>query len=213
MTNNGKNEEIIEDLEEFKRNRTEDGDDHNTGEELIENKEVLDRLEKEYERLKEENKKLKEEMGKKKEEVLRIMADYENLKKRLIKDSDYKIKNAISKFAVSILPVVDHLEMALSHSKESASFESLYEGVELTLKQFRDALKKHGVEDIKVENDEKFDPNFHEAMMIESRDDKENNVITKVLQKGYLMHGNVIRPVKVAVNKKEKQDKEVENGD
>ena len=166
----------------------------------------------EINRIKTENEVLKKNLEEEHNNMLRIAADYENLKKRLYKDMENRLKFANSELIKELLPVMDHLEMAIIHAKDTSNTDALYEGVNLTLKQLKSVLEKFGLKDIEISDNENFNPSFHEAMMLESYDDKENNVITKVLQKGYLMHENVIRPVKVAVNKKVNHKKEEENG-
>ena len=149
-----------------------------------------------------ENEELKRKLEDEHNNMLRVVADYENLKKRLYKDLEYKVKFANSELIKNLLPVIDHLEIALQHTKEQSDIQALNEGVNLTLRQFKNILEKFGLKDIEIGDNENFDPSYHEAMMLENHEDKDNNVITKVLQKGYLLHDNVIRPVKVAVNKK-----------
>jgi len=69
--------------------------------------------------------------------MLRVAADYENLKKRLYKDLEYKVKFANSELIKNLLPVIDHLEMAMQHTKEQSDIQALYEGVNLTLNQLK----------------------------------------------------------------------------
>lgn len=166
----------------------------------------------ELERLRQENEDLKKKLEEEHNNMLKVVADYENLKKRLYKDLEYRIKFANSELIKSLLPVIDHLEMALHHTKEQMNLDALIDGVSLTLKQFKSVLETFGLKDIPVGENEIFDPSKHEALMLDSHEDKENNIITKVLQKGYTLHGNTIRPAKVAVNKKVNHKKEDENG-
>lgn len=159
-------------------------------------------LKAELDKIKMENEELKRKLEDEHNNMLRVVADYENMKKRLYKDLEYKVKFANSELIKNLLPVIDHLEIALQHTKEQSDIQALNEGVNLTLRQFKNILEKFGLKDIEIGDNENFDPSYHEAMMLENHEDKDNNVITKVLQKGYLLHDNVIRPVKVAVNKK-----------
>ena len=165
-------------------------------------------LKAELDKIKMENEELKKKLDDEHNNMLRVAADYENLKKRLYKDLEYKVKFANSELIKNLLPVIDHLEMAMQHTKEQSDIQALYEGVNLTLNQLKNILEKFGLKDIEIGNNESFDPSYHEAMMLESHEDKDNNVITKVLQKGYILHDTVIRPVKVAVNKKVNHKKE-----
>jgi len=169
----------------------------------------------EVEILKKDKKELEEKLKEANDKVLRISADTDNYRKRLAKESEDKVKFANQSLILDLLNVVDHLEMALSHSDENFSVDALRQGVELALKQFKDILSKYGVEEIKVEEGDKFDPNVHEAMMLDEREDLENNHISMVMQKGYKLHDRVIRSSKVKVNKKKenKKDKQEENNE
>ncbi|MEC9491284.1 nucleotide exchange factor GrpE [Flexistipes sp.] len=160
----------------------------------------------EVEILKKDREKLAKELQEAKDKVLRISADTDNYRKRLAKESEDKVKYANQGLILELLNVVDHLEMALDHSAEDSNVEALRNGVELTLKQFKDVLKKYGVEEIKAKEGDTFDPNIHEAMMLDERHDLGNNCISTVMQKGYKLHNRVIRSSKVRVNKKEEKN-------
>ena len=106
-------------------------------------------------------------------------------------------KYAIESVAQELLPVKDGLEATLA--AESASLESLKNGVELTLKQLNTVFGKAGLKEISPDG-EKFDPHQHQAIsMLPS--DKEPNTVINVLRKGYLLHDRVIRPALVTVSK------------
>ena len=100
-----------------------------------------------------------------------------------------------------LLSVVDNLEKALEGSKEKHSLDILQEGIELTLKGFKDILKKAGIECVEAVG-KPFDPNFHEAVSIVTDDSAEHNTVQEELQKGYMLNGRLIRPAMVVVNKK-----------
>ncbi|TYB32270.1 MAG: nucleotide exchange factor GrpE [Flexistipes sinusarabici] len=160
----------------------------------------------EVEILRKDREKLAKELQEAQDKVLRISADTDNYRKRLAKESEDKVKYANQGLILDLLNVVDHLEMALDHSAEDSNVEALRDGVELTLKQFKNVLKKYGVEEIKAKEGDIFDPNVHEAMMLDERHDLENNCISTVMQKGYKLHNRVIRSSKVRVNKKEEKN-------
>ena len=77
----------------------------------------------------------------------------------------------------------------------------LREGIELTIKSFKDALSKHGVKEVDAEIGTIFDPAVHEAIMMDNNAEYENNAVTLCVQKGYILNDRVIRPAKVKVNK------------
>ena len=145
----------------------------------------------------------KEELQKKLDEALRAYAKCENDKKLLQKEADSAIEYAYEKFAKDLLPVIDSLELALSHAgdienKEEA-FDKLVEGVELTLKKLLDTFKNHGIEP--VEHKE-FDPQVHQAIQQVQSEEHEDGAIVNIYQKGYTLKGRVIRPSMVTINKK-----------
>lgn len=122
----------------------------------------------------------------------RALADYQNLEKNYTQQkqnlSVYIKKEILTKF----LPVLESLEKAHEHLKDK--------GLELAIKQFKELLKSEGVEELDVLN-KNFDPNTAECIDTEKTDDKEN-IVTKVLTKGYKLFGEVILPAKVVVSKK-----------
>ena len=134
----------------------------------------------------------------KNEEILRRAADLDNYRKRLTKETEDKVRFANQSVVKDFLPVMDNIEMALQHTEEGTP---LREGIELTIKSFKDALSKHGVKEVDAEIGTIFDPAVHEAIMMDSTAEYENNAITLCVQKGYLLNDRVIRPAKVKVNK------------
>jgi molecular chaperone GrpE len=145
----------------------------------------------------------KEELQQKLDEALRAYAKCENDKKLLQKEADNAIEYAYEKFAKDLLPVVDSLELALSHAgdienKEEA-FDKLVEGVELTLKKLLDTFKNHGIEPVEHEE---FNPQVHQAIQQVQSEEHEDGAIVDIYQKGYTLKGRVIRPSMVTINKK-----------
>ena len=131
---------------------------------------------------------------------LRAKAETENVRRRAQEDIGKAGKFAVEKFSGELLAVKDSLEAALASDNQSA--EHLKEGVELTLRQLVAAFEKSGLAEINPLG-QKFDPNFHQAIgQIEAPDEKtEANTVLQVLQKGYALHGRVIRPALVMVSK------------
>lgn len=136
------------------------------------------------------------------EQVLRAQAEAQNALRRAEKDVEKAHKFGQEKLIGDLLVVVDNLERALSSVEEPSdeSVKAITEGVELTLKSLVDALKNHNVEQIDPEG-EPFDPELHQAMTaVESRD-VEPNTVLEVFQKGYTLHGRLVRPAMVVVSK------------
>lgn len=134
----------------------------------------------------------------KNEEILRRAADLDNYRKRLTKETEDKVRFANQAVVKDFLPVMDNIEMALQHAEEGSP---LREGIELTIKSFKDVLSRHGVTEINSEIGTIFDPAVHEAIMMDNNTEYENNAVTLCVQKGYLLNDRVIRPAKVKVNK------------
>ena len=131
---------------------------------------------------------------------LRAKAETENVRRRAQDDIGKAAKFAVEKFSGELVAVKDSLEAALASDNQSA--EHLKEGVELTLRQLVAAFEKSGLAEINPLG-QKFDPNFHQAIgQIEAPDQTtEANTVLSVLQKGYALHGRVIRPALVMVSK------------
>jgi molecular chaperone GrpE len=134
-------------------------------------------------------------------QCLRLQADIENLRKRHERELGNAHKFALERFAQELLPVRDSLEMGLSTFTEgSADIEKLHQGVELTLQMLTSVLEKFGIKEIDPQN-EPFNPDFHQAMSVQERDDVEANSVVTVVQKGYLLHDRLIRPAMVIVSR------------
>ena len=127
---------------------------------------------------------------------LRLMADFQNYKKRSEKQKTDVFAFANEKIATQLLDVVDSFDRALGHEAEAA--ESFKEGMVHIFNQLKDVLAGFGVKEIEVENVE-FNPNFHNAVMMEDTDAVESGNVSAVLQKGYTLNDKVIRPAMVKV--------------
>ena len=153
---------------------------------------------------KEEKENKAEEEAKKAEEAeseryMRLMAEFQNFKKRAAREKSDIHAYANEKIVGELLPVLDNFERALD--AEGGDLEAYAKGMQLIFEQLKTALENAGLEEIKAV-DETFDPNVHNAVMTDNLEDKEDGTITKVLQKGYKLKDKVIRPSMVAVNKK-----------
>jgi len=132
---------------------------------------------------------------------IRSQAEIDNLKKRYQKEQQGLVKFANESLIKQLLPVVDSLEKAITHSQDEDSIQTIREGVDLTLKGLMDILQKAGVETIEAIG-EQFDPNFHEAVSEMADDGVEPGTVIKDLQKGYILNQRLIRPSMVIVSKK-----------
>lgn len=153
------------------------------------------------EELKKELAQKEEEIKSLQERILYLQADFENFKKLKAKERQDTVKFANEEIVKELLPVVDNLERALAHSESTDDFKSIHEGVRITLNQFLKVLEKSGVTPI-ASIGQKFDPNFHEALYQEERDDMEADMVVSEVQKGYILNDRLIRPSRVGVSKK-----------
>jgi len=143
---------------------------------------------------------LQEEAKKNYDLYLRSEAESENVKKRNRKEKEEWVKYANETLVKEILPVMDNLEQAISHSQNEDSLHALREGVELTLKGLKDTLMKSGLEEVKAIG-EPFDPSFHHAVSEMEDENAQTGHIINELQKGYIFNQRLIRPSMVVVNK------------
>ena len=159
-------------------------------------KDALSELTKELTVEKEKNKELYDR-------YLRSQAEFENFKKRMEREKCEYFKYALERLIKDLLPVFDHLELAIKSAKESRDFDSFSEGVQLIYKQLKDILAKEGLA-YECSVGEKFDPCKHEAMMHIESGEHEPNVIIEEHKKGYFLNDRLIRPAMVTVAKKPK---------
>lgn len=152
--------------------------------------------------LRAQNMRLAEEAAAAKDSELRSLAEMDNVRKRLTKEFDDKLKYANLNLISALFPVMDNFETAMNHISGENPVEALKEGVNLTLKQMRETLERYGLAEIELNVGDEFNPLFHEALMVDCDENYENNKVLMVLQKGYTLHGRVVRPSKVKVNKK-----------
>ncbi len=133
---------------------------------------------------------------------LRALADSENFKRRIQRETDDVRKFATESVLGDLLPVLDNLALAMEHAGNDDACKNIVMGVDMTRKMFLDILKKHGLECVGACG-EAFDPNVHEAIGTVCEEGRDEGCVAKVAQSGYVLKGRVIRPAKVLVNKKE----------
>lgn len=148
----------------------------------------------------EETKKLKAEIETLKNDYLRKQAEFQNFTKRKEKEVEELKKFSSEKIITQFLGSLDNFERAIESSIESKDFDSLLKGVEMIVRNLKDIMTSEGVEEISTEG--AFNPEYHHAVGVEASEDKKEDEIVKVLQKGYMMKGKVIRPAMVIVCKK-----------
>lgn len=139
--------------------------------------------------LEEKLKKLEGEIARQEDRYKRVLAEYDNFRKRTQKERETLYQDAQMAAIAGFLPVLDNLE-------RGAAQENADEGVKLIYKQFQEILAKFQVEPCGAEG-EAFDPNFHNAVMHEEGEGGGETVIAQVLQKGYTMKGRLVRAAMV----------------
>jgi len=133
--------------------------------------------------------------------VIRAKAEMENVRRRAAQDVEKAHKFALDKFAEGLLPVIDSLEMAISHAdKEDEALKPMIDGVELTLKSMLSTIEKFGLSPIDPQ-EQAFNPEKHQAMSMQVVDGVPANQVIAVMQKGYELNGRLIRPAMVMVSK------------
>lgn len=142
-----------------------------------------------------------QELANHREAMLRMQAEMENLRKRLLREQEKSRKFALERIMKDLLQVRDSLERGLEVSGDATTAESLREGQELTLKMLGKVLQDHNLETIDPQG-QPFDPEFHEAMTVMPSEEAEENTVIEVLQKGFKLHDRLIRPAMVVVSRK-----------
>jgi molecular chaperone GrpE len=143
--------------------------------------------------------KLREELEAEQNKYLRLLADYDNFKRRVVKDRQDAEKFRSQSLLSDLLPVLDNFERALSVEAKSDEAASLLKGLEMVRTTLLEAVKREGLEEIKAEG-EPFDPHIHQAVMQEKDENAEPGTVLQELQKGYTLKGRVLRPAMVKVN-------------
>jgi molecular chaperone GrpE len=127
------------------------------------------------------------------------LADFENARKRLLRDSEVERKYASESLTRDLLAALDNLDRALAAGKAAGETGPLVTGVSATASQFLDILRRHGVTRIECPPGTSFDPNVHQAVMEQPTADFKPGQVVQVLQQGFLLHDRVLRPASVIV--------------
>ena len=150
--------------------------------------------------LNEEITKLKSELTALNDKYLRVIAEFDNYKKRKNRETVNIVESATRDVFLELLPVIDDFERSLNSEPKQKDYRSLKEGILLIYKKLVAVLKKFGLEPIEA-IDHPFDPELHEALMQVEVKEKDSNIIVEEVEKGYRIKDNVIRHSKVIVNK------------
>ena len=146
---------------------------------------------------KEELEQLNQKVTELEAQLKRAVADYHNLEKRVSEGRSELTRWGTGELLVKLLPVLDHLDKALSGAGEADRQSGWFKGVELAVKEFKSVLQSEGLEEVPTEGE--FNPALHEALDTAVGDD---NKILRVVRKGYTLNGKVLRPAAVVVGRK-----------
>ena len=140
-----------------------------------------------------------EEIARLKDRYLRQAAEFDNFRKRTLKEKSQLLLNGGEKVITSLLPVLDDLERAMDNMEKSTDVATLREGVELIVSKLQKTLATHGLKKIETEGKD-FDTDFHEAVALVPADEEaKKNKIIDCVQPGYMLNEKVIRHSKVVV--------------
>ena len=153
---------------------------------------------------------LRDEIEQLRDEKLRLLADMENLRKRSDRDRMDSIRYGNINFARDILSLGDNLSRALDaipkDAEKTETITNLINGLRMVQREFTSILEKHGIKKIEALN-QRFDHNFHQAMMEIESEEVEEGIVIQEIQSGYNMHDRLLRPSMVGVAKKPNKDK------
>ena len=142
---------------------------------------------------------LRDEVEELKDQLLRKQADFENFRKRLLRDREDAIRYANSSLLLDLVETMDNFERAIKSSEESKDFETFYTGIDMIEKQLTNMLEsKYGLKRFESAGEE-FDPELHEAITAEESADVTTQTVIDDLQKGYMLYDRVLRHSKVRV--------------
>ncbi|MFZ7121045.1 MAG: nucleotide exchange factor GrpE [Eubacteriaceae bacterium] len=134
-------------------------------------------------------------------QLMRLQADFDNFRKRTVKEKEDTAKYALESFYKQLLPIIDNFERAIQSIEDSKINDVYTDGIKMVFTQLFDIMKNEGLEEIESNNVE-FDPQYHHGVSVENNEEIEDNKIIEVYQKGYKLKDKVIRPAMVKICKK-----------
>ncbi|MCT2194884.1 nucleotide exchange factor GrpE [Paenibacillus phoenicis] len=131
--------------------------------------------------------------------LLRAQADFDNFRRRTVKEKEELGKYASAKLITELLPVIDNFERALNTTGDISDAASYVKGVEMIFRQLEGVLKAEGLTPMEAEG-QPFNPEFHQAIMQVESEEHEEGIVVEVVQKGYMLKDKVLRPAMVKVS-------------
>ncbi len=185
-------------------------EEENTSSGAGESREEIDVLELQEKERQKELDNVKKQLEEEKDRCLRLNAEFDNFRKRTLKEREEFIKYANEKLILELIDVLESLERGIETSENIDNKDKLIEGIELVYKQFKNVLEKNGLTPIKALG-EKFDHYKHEAMMQTITDEYDEETILEEFARGYMLNGKVIRYSKVRVSKNKESEDKIQN--
>jgi molecular chaperone GrpE len=134
------------------------------------------------------------------DDLRRLQADFDNYRKRTLREQTVRAASASQALVARLLPVLDNFELAVSHAEQSRDFDRMLKGVEMVFGELREVLQSEGL--VKIEAEGKpFDPERHEAVVAVEQEGAEPGTVVDVVRNGYELRGKVLRPAMVKVAK------------
>lgn len=149
--------------------------------------------------VKQELEQLKKQAEENQQRYLRAQADFDNFRRRTIKEKEDFAKYASLKLIEQLLPVVDNFERALAASKDNKDHEALSKGVDMIFRQLDQVLAGEGLQAMSTVGTP-FNPEFHQAIMQVESEEYEEGIVVEEVQKGYMLKDKVLRPAMVKVS-------------
>lgn len=142
---------------------------------------------------------VEQELEDQKDRALRAQAEFENVRKRMVREADQLRQYAVASLVGDLLPLLDNLSRAIAAGESTGNIEELLKGLQMVSNSFEETLARFGLTKIKAV-DEMFDPNKHEALQQVPSPDHEPMQIVQEVETGWQLHDRVIRPSKVIVS-------------
>jgi molecular chaperone GrpE len=134
------------------------------------------------------------------DDLRRLQADFDNYRKRTLREQTARTASASQALVARLLPVLDNFELAVSAAEQSRDFDRMLKGVEMVLGALREVLEGEGL--VKIEAEGKpFDPERHEAVIAVEQEGSEPGMVVDIVRAGYELGGKVLRPAMVKVAK------------
>jgi molecular chaperone GrpE len=134
------------------------------------------------------------------DDLRRLQADFDNYRKRTLREQTARAASASQALVARLLPVLDNFELAVSSAEQSRDFDRMLKGVEMVFGELREVMEAEGL--VKIEAEGKpFDPERHEAVIAVEQEDTEPGMVVDIVRTGYELRGKVLRPAMVKVAK------------